>query len=74
MRINPPWMRFWTASPRAVVAVYLLRLLSITFGENVIVVDASILAVALAEALGAVLVTADARLSGASRRRRGRRD
>ena len=42
-------MRFSTASPRAVVAAYLLRLLSITFGQNVIVVDASVLAVALGD-------------------------
>jgi len=42
-------MRFSTASPHAVVAAYLLRLLSITFGQNVIVVDASVLAVALAD-------------------------
>jgi predicted nucleic acid-binding protein len=51
MRINPLWMRFSTASPHAVVAAYLLRLLSITFGQNVIVVDASVLAVALGDDL-----------------------
>jgi predicted nucleic acid-binding protein len=42
-------MRFSTASADAVVAAYLLKLLSITFGENVIVVDASVLAVALGD-------------------------
>jgi predicted nucleic acid-binding protein len=42
-------MRFSTASPHAVVAAYLLRLLSITFGQNVIVVDAGVLAVALGD-------------------------
>jgi predicted nucleic acid-binding protein len=42
-------MRFSTASPHAVVAAYLLRLLSITFGQNVIVVDASVLVVALGD-------------------------
>jgi predicted nucleic acid-binding protein len=35
--------------PHAVVAGYLLRLPSITFGQNVIVVDASVLAVALGD-------------------------
>jgi predicted nucleic acid-binding protein len=42
-------MRFSTASPDAMVAAYLSRLLSITFGQNVIVVDASVLAVALGD-------------------------
>ncbi len=42
-------MRFSTASVDAVVAAYLSRLLSITFGQNVIVVDASVLAVALGD-------------------------
>jgi predicted nucleic acid-binding protein len=42
-------MRFSTASAHAVVGACLLRLLSITFGENVIVVDASVLAVALGD-------------------------
>jgi predicted nucleic acid-binding protein len=42
-------MRFSTAPPHGVVAAYLLRLLSITFGQNVIVVDASVLAVALGD-------------------------
>jgi predicted nucleic acid-binding protein len=42
-------MRFSSASPRAVVAAYLSRLLSTTFGQNVIVVDASVLAVALGD-------------------------
>jgi predicted nucleic acid-binding protein len=48
-RISPPWTRFLTASPGAGAAAYLSRLLSITFGQNVIVVDASVLAVALAD-------------------------
>jgi len=47
--MNPLWMRFSTASPHAVVAAYLLGLLLITFGRNVIVVDASVLAVALGD-------------------------
>jgi hypothetical protein len=34
-------MRFSIASPHAVVAASLLQLLSITFGQNVIVVDAT---------------------------------
>src|ERR1700742_391774 len=42
-------MRFSTVLQHAVVAAYLLRLLSITFGQNVIVVDASVLAVALGD-------------------------
>jgi hypothetical protein len=42
-------MRPSTASPHAVVAAYLLRPLSITFGQNVIVVDGSVLAVALGD-------------------------
>jgi predicted nucleic acid-binding protein len=42
-------MRFSTASPHAVVAAYLLRLPSNTFGQSVIVVDASVLAVALGD-------------------------
>ncbi len=42
-------MRFSTASAHAVAAAYLLRLLSITFGQIVIVVDASVLAVALGD-------------------------
>jgi predicted nucleic acid-binding protein len=42
-------MRLSTVSPHAVVAAYLLRLLSITFGQNVIVVDASVLVVALGD-------------------------
>jgi predicted nucleic acid-binding protein len=42
-------MRFSAASPHVVGAAYLLRLLSITFGQNVIVVDASVLAVALGD-------------------------
>ena len=42
-------MRCSTASAHAVVAAYLLRLLSITFGQNVIDVDASVLAVALGD-------------------------
>ena len=42
-------MRFSTVLPHAVVAAYLLRLLSITFGQNVIVVDASVLVVALGD-------------------------
>jgi predicted nucleic acid-binding protein len=42
-------MRFSTASADAMVAAYLSRLLSIAFGQNVIVVDASVLAVALGD-------------------------
>jgi predicted nucleic acid-binding protein len=42
-------MRFSTASLHAVVAACRLKLLSITFGQNVIVVDASVLAVALGD-------------------------
>jgi predicted nucleic acid-binding protein len=42
-------MRFSTASPHAAAAAYLSGLLSITFGQNVIVVDASVLAVALGD-------------------------
>jgi hypothetical protein len=42
-------MRYSTASPHAVAAACLLRLLPITFGQNVIVVDASVLAVALGD-------------------------
>jgi predicted nucleic acid-binding protein len=42
-------MRFSTASPHAVVAAYLFRLPSNTFGQSVIVVDASVLAVALGD-------------------------
>jgi hypothetical protein len=42
-------MRFSTASAHAVVAAYLLRLRSITFGQHVIDVDASVLAVALGD-------------------------
>src|ERR1700752_3114925 len=42
-------MRFSTALPHTVVAACLLKLLSITFGQNVIVVDASVLAVALGD-------------------------
>jgi predicted nucleic acid-binding protein len=42
-------MRFSTVLPHAVVAAYLLRLLSITFGQNVIVVDASVLVVVLGD-------------------------
>jgi predicted nucleic acid-binding protein len=42
-------MRSSTASPHAVAAGYLLGLLSITFGQNVIVVDASVVAVALGD-------------------------
>src|SRR5262249_14425385 len=42
-------MRSSTASLHAVVAGYLSWLLSITFGQNVIVVDASVLAVALGD-------------------------
>jgi predicted nucleic acid-binding protein len=42
-------MRFSTVLQHAVVAAYLLRLLSITFGQNVIVVDASVLVVALGD-------------------------
>jgi predicted nucleic acid-binding protein len=42
-------MRFSTASPHAVVAGCPLGLLKITFGQNVIVVDASVLAVALGD-------------------------
>jgi predicted nucleic acid-binding protein len=42
-------MRFSTVSADAVAAAYLSRLLSITFGQNVIVVDASVLAVALGD-------------------------
>jgi len=48
-RINPLWMRFSTASLHAMVAAYLSGLLPITFGHNVIVVDASVLAVALGD-------------------------
>src|ERR1700745_2139068 len=42
-------MRFSTASPHAVVAAYLFRLPPNTFGQSVIVVDASVLAVALGD-------------------------
>lgn len=42
-------MRFSTAPAHGVVAKYLSRLPSITFGQNVIVVDASVLAVALGD-------------------------
>ena len=42
-------MRFSTVSANAVAAAYLSRLLSITFGQNVIVVDATVLAVALGD-------------------------
>lgn len=42
-------MKFSTASPRAAVAGFPSRLLSITFGQSVIVVDASVLAVALGD-------------------------
>jgi predicted nucleic acid-binding protein len=42
-------MRFLIASVHAVVAEYRLRLPSITFGQSVIVVDASVLAVALGD-------------------------
>jgi predicted nucleic acid-binding protein len=42
-------MRFSTVSVHAVVAASLLRLLSITSGQTVIVVDASVLAVALGD-------------------------
>jgi predicted nucleic acid-binding protein len=42
-------MRFSTASPHSAVAGCLLKLPSITFGQNVIVVDASVLAVALGD-------------------------
>jgi predicted nucleic acid-binding protein len=49
MRINPLWTRFSTASLRTVVAGCPLGLPSITFGQNVIVVDASVLAVALGD-------------------------
>lgn len=42
-------MRFSIGSPRAVAAGYLSRPPSITFGQNVIVVDASVLAVALGD-------------------------
>ena len=42
-------MSFSTASADAMVAGYPSRLLSITFGQNVIVVDASVLAVALGD-------------------------
>ena len=49
MRINPLWTRFSTASPRTVVAGCPSGLLPITFGQNVIVVDASALAVALGD-------------------------
>ena len=42
-------MRFSTVSADAAAAAYLSRLLSITFGQNVIVVDASVLAVALGD-------------------------
>ncbi len=42
-------MRFSTASAHAGVGAYLSRLPSITFGQNVIVVDASVLAVALGD-------------------------
>jgi predicted nucleic acid-binding protein len=42
-------MRFSTASAHAVVAACLLRLLWITSGQTVIVVDASVLAVALGD-------------------------
>src|ERR1700761_1312984 len=42
-------MRFSTVSADAAAAAYLLQLLSITFGQNVIVVDASVLAVALGD-------------------------
>jgi predicted nucleic acid-binding protein len=42
-------MRFSTASTHAVVVAYLSSPLSITFGQNVIVVDASVLAVALGD-------------------------
>jgi predicted nucleic acid-binding protein len=42
-------MRFSTASVDAMVVAYLSRLRSITFGQNVIVVDASVLAVALGD-------------------------
>ncbi len=42
-------MRFWTASPVTVAAGSPLRGLLSTFGQNVIVVDASVLAVALGD-------------------------
>jgi predicted nucleic acid-binding protein len=42
-------MRFSTASPRAAVAGCPSGLVSITFGQSVIVVDASVLAVALGD-------------------------
>ncbi len=42
-------MRFSTASPHAAVAGCPLGLLSTTFGQNVIVVNASVLAVALGD-------------------------
>jgi predicted nucleic acid-binding protein len=42
-------MRFWTASPDTVAAGSPLRGLLSTFGQNVIVVDASVLAVALGD-------------------------
>ena len=42
-------MKFWTASAHAVAGAYLLGPLSITFGRTVIVVDASVLVVALGD-------------------------
>jgi predicted nucleic acid-binding protein len=42
-------MRYWTASPVTVVAGFPLKLPLSTFGQNVIVVDASVLAVALGD-------------------------
>ena len=42
-------MKFWTASAHTVAAAYLLGPLSITFGRTVIVVDASVLVVALGD-------------------------
>lgn len=48
-RINPRWMRYSIASPPAVVAACLSDLPSATSGRIVIVVDASVLAVALGD-------------------------
>jgi predicted nucleic acid-binding protein len=42
-------MRYWTVSPVTVVAGFLLKLPLSTFGQSVIVVDASVLAVALGD-------------------------
>lgn len=49
MRNKPRWMRFSTGSLRDAAAICRFRKRRITFGKNVIVVDASVLAVALGD-------------------------